>query len=574
MIKKNALIILAIIALGIRLLYISYIQPGNAPDEHAHMAFAASIANGKVMTFKEGLKIIGYPYGTLNPLGYIPGSLSQDIFFLLNNNIKRYLTQFTFKECIYTRVGMILWSIIYIALIFLIVAKVDSPGREIILILCLFLPQIIFIQSYCNLDSLGFFAVAYIIYASQKLNRNNLILASALLSCSKLNTYCAYLFPLITIIFNNKLSFFNRFKKIIYIAAGGMVGLCWIIYSWWTNTRVYHSFLGMSAWNSVLNYTPGGVKIFSKDFIITSINSSFGMFGWMDVLLHHYFYLIWIYTILIPALIILIIDTARRKIISFALLSCVVFNIILHSLASFTSVYNPQGRYLIPGLILLFLFPIEKKSIFHNIHKNILVMYSIYLALLFSVANIVSLNAISDSKDNPAEKFFYKVTTGDQSPQFSFNFVNKKPSPPISSSTTINQSFNSVRDSITELAVNFGTFGGRNDGIISLEVLNKEGKLLLKQSIPVSKLRDCQYYHIDINPPIFTNREDLYNLRISSLEKEPSKQVAVFLIPKNEIETGNPLIRNTINKQQLETIENECYINNNKINDIIDFKIY
>jgi hypothetical protein len=572
--SKKYLFVIAVVAVVMRLLYIFSIQPGNAPDEHAHMAFIKSIANNKIMSFKEGLKTINYPYATLNPLGYIPASIALKACFLKQGIDSGRATEFSFQECIYSRIGLLVWTVFYIGILTILVRDISPYGQAITLTLCLFIPQIIFVQSYCNLDSLGLFGTVYVIFATLKNIRSGLLISSAVLSCSKLNSYCAYTFSAIFILSDKKTPFIARIKSIALILIGGILGLSWMIYSWWINTKEYHSFLGMSAWNNVLNYTPGGVRIFSKDFISASINSSFGMFGWMDIVLNDNIYSIWIISILIPSLAILFIDSIRRNLISIALLFGVVASAILHMLASYTSVYNPQGRYLLPGLILLFMFPIEKKSVFYKIPLKITALYIMAVITFVVYSNVVALNLISTLRDNPAEKFFYKKYPGDKTPQSAFNFISKKPSSPISPNYSIKQTFISQRQFLNEIAINFGTYRGRKNGIITIEIKDDAENTIFQKNIEINKLYDCRYHHLDLDPPIATSVGKKYNIKISSREIDPTRQIAVFFLPLEEIKKDNPLIPNKGNETEDKILIENCYINMNASTFMLDYKLY
>jgi hypothetical protein len=572
--KKNILVALAIIGIILRVCYVFSIQPGNAPDEHGHMGFIKSMSQGKIITFKDGLKEINYPYATLNPLAYIPGAVAQKIYFSILKLGAEKLTEFSFSECIITRIGLLFWAALYILIAYKIASDIAFEGCVFLLLTTLFIPQVVFIQSYCNLDSMGLFATLIIFYSTIKNNNKLIFLSSAILSCCKFNCYSVYVFSVLYIMLTPKIMIYEKVKKILIIVAGASVGVLWITYSWWINTKEYHSFLGMSAWNQVYNCKLGGLSVFGKDFTITSIKSSFAMFGWMDTLIPNLYYILWIWLLLMPILIILGIDALRKRRIAIGIISGLFTIIVLHFTASFMGAYQPQGRYLIPGILLILLFPVDEYSVFYNIDKKVKRLYLIVLVTILVAGNCNSILAIKNCDNNPAEKFFYKNISLDQSPEYSIFCVNKISAEPLSPSYNLEQTFISRNNSITKLSIRFGTYGVRKEGITRIRISDNNNKVLEERFIDNSKLVDCGFYNLLFKPPLIIQAWKEYKIEISSNETNPSSQITVFLNPWNQVKEINPCIKNDLGSEHANILKFGLYTNNTRSPNILDFKIY
>lgn len=347
------------------------VQPGNAPDEIGHMSMALSLAQGKYLTLQESMELTRYPYPVYNPLGYLPSSIALAIGSFLNLTSLELTKPFFFtaSQTYIARLGMQLWTVIFI-FFFLKLIKSQNLTKRIALCLTVgLLPQLIFVQSYVNLDSVGLTVFLYLVWAILKKHEGHIAFSTFLLGCCKMNFFCLYLLPLFYLWGNYRTISLTAFRKIALILVAPMVlSFSWLLFSYFVNTRQYGSFLGFNALPDIYQSPKAGFRVFSLQFLNISLNSAFGRFGWMSIRLPEVLTFPW-RALILPAGLVMLIRKCRRKqddataVYAKLFLAVFIANIASHYWGSFNNDFQPQGRYILPAvMILLSYLVMEVKS--------------------------------------------------------------------------------------------------------------------------------------------------------------------------------------------------------------------
>jgi hypothetical protein len=321
-------------------------------------------ANGKYLNLEESFRMSFYPYAVYNPLGYLPSSLFLWVFSWFDKSVLELSDPFLFTplQNLIARLGMQVWAIGFIVLGFKLISKLRLTIQTALICAVGLIPQLIFVQSYVNLDSIGLTIFLYLIWAIREEKEKHIALGCFLLSCCKMNFFCIFVLPLAFLFFKYKADFMVFLKKSIFVLViPSLLGSLWFLFSYFVNTRPHGSFLGFNALGSIYNSTEtGGFRIFSLSFLNMTLNSAFGRFGWMDLRYPEPIYSLW-RVLILPAGFYLLCKAAFERNTkdpstpNFAKssLALVVLNLFMHYWASFTNGYQPQGRYILPAVIIL-----------------------------------------------------------------------------------------------------------------------------------------------------------------------------------------------------------------------------
>ena len=104
-------------------------------------------------------------------------------------------------EAVYAaRLAQLFWAALYIWLLLKLTASLPMLARFTALSLLGLIPQVIFVQSYVNLDSMGVTMLAYLVWAGKQRSWKHLSLAMTGIAASKLNFYCVGLLPLFLVV--------------------------------------------------------------------------------------------------------------------------------------------------------------------------------------------------------------------------------------------------------------------------------------------------------------------------------------------------------------------------------------
>lgn len=346
-----------------RLIYLFSIQPGNAPDEVGHMIMALGFANGRYVNLEESFRLSHYPYSIYNPLGYFPSAFFLWLWSHLNISVLEISDPFFFSPIQNTiaRVGMQFWTFFFLLFFLNLIQKTERLIQLALICAVALIPQLIFVQSYLNLDSIGLTVFLYLLWAIQSDREHHLAFGSFLLACCKMNFFCLGVVPVGFWFWkyrSQKAVFFR--KLLLYFLIPFSLGFSWFVFSYWVNTRQHGSFLGFNALGSIYNSSKtGGFRIFSLNFINISLNSAFGRFGWMQVRYPEPVYFLW-RVVFLPAGLYATWKAFKTGPLNSKLylaagigLLIVILNISSHFWASFTNDYQPQGRYLLPTVMIL-----------------------------------------------------------------------------------------------------------------------------------------------------------------------------------------------------------------------------
>lgn len=309
----------------------------------------------------------------------------------------------------------------------------------IVLITCL--PQLIFIGSYINNDSLAIFSISIIIYSwiiglETKWNmKSNIILGVGLGMCA-LSYYNAYGFILTsTIIFivsyfinkeNNKIDIKKLFKNGIIIFA-----VTFLICGWWfiRSYIIYDGdFLGLNITEEYAEkYAKEGCKpsnrrtpqnlnqsmatmILKREWLQYTIKSFIGFFGplTMPIGTKAYIAYIAIYFIGFAGYLVYLIKNIKLKfykkeknklLLEIIFIINMIIPVCLSLYYSYTNDFQPQGRYIMPMLIpLMYFVTVGIKELSERFIKNdrvkniifVLFIISLYIIPILYIKNIWS----------------------------------------------------------------------------------------------------------------------------------------------------------------------------------------
>lgn len=369
------------------------IQPNNeGPDEGMKMDICQYIAKyGKLPHGGDPEirnPIWGISYGFTPILSYIVGGVFVKIASIFTSDM----------HILYISVRLV--SVLCITAMSIFNMKIGEKlfknkyYKWFFIILTSMLPQIIFIGSYINNDSLALLSISIIIYAwlkglENKWNIKDCILFSVGLALCALSYYNAYGYLLTSVILfvasyfinkneENKFDFKNMFKKGLLIA-----GITFLLCGWWfiRNAVIYNGdFLGLSTEEeysqnyAMEEFKPSNRKtpqntnmgllnmLFKSGWTIVTLKSFVGLFGTMIITMGTKFYLLYfgVFAIGIIGYIskfykfkhIKELKTDKNKgLLEIIFGINIVIPIGLSIYYSYCSDFQPQGRYIMPMLI-------------------------------------------------------------------------------------------------------------------------------------------------------------------------------------------------------------------------------
>lgn len=392
-IKEKYIKIAFIILIFAMTLTWAIIQPNNeGPDEGMKMDICQYIAKyGKLPHGGDPEirnPIWGISYGFTPILSYIVGGLFVKIASIFTSDM----------HILYISARLV--SVLCITAMSIFNMKIGEKlfknkyYKWFFIILTSMLPQIIFIGSYINNDSLALLSISIIVYAwlkglENKWNIKDCILFSVGLALCALSYYNAYGYLLTSVILfvasyfvnkneENKFDFKNMFKKGLLIA-----GITFLLCGWWfiRNAVIYNGdFLGLSTEEeysqnyAMEEFKPSNRKtpqntnmgllnmLFKSGWTIVTLKSFVGLFGTMIITMGTKFYLLYfgVFAIGIIGYIskfykfkhIKELKTDKNKgLLEIIFGINIVIPIELSIYYSYCSDFQPQGRYIMPMLI-------------------------------------------------------------------------------------------------------------------------------------------------------------------------------------------------------------------------------
>ena len=279
--------------------------------------------------------------------------------------------------------------------------------KWIFIILTTLLPQVTFIGSYINNDSLALLSIAIIVYSwiyglESKWNVKSCILLAIGIGLCALSYYNAYGYILVSaIIFMvyyiiNKTTFKDFIKKAVLISL-----IAFLIAGWWfiRSGIIYDGdFLGLNITDEYAEKyaveelkpsnreTPANTgaslinMLIQKGWLKEVALSFIAVFGGMEIRMHLYVY--FLYLLIFAIGIIGYITkfyklkyiknmSSNKKILEIIFIISILIPIVLSLYYSYYSDYQPQGRYLMPILIpFIYFVTVGLESILEKLIKN------------------------------------------------------------------------------------------------------------------------------------------------------------------------------------------------------------
>ena len=421
-INEKKVKILFIITITVFALIIAIIQPINAgPDEKMKMDICKYIAkyNNLPHGGDEEIRdsVWGISYGFTPILSYILGGLFIKISSMFTQDIQ---IQYIAARLV---------SVLSYAIMSIFVLKIaDKLFKNIyykwlFTMLVTILPQILFIASYINNDSLALMSIAIIIYSWIKgLESNWNLKTCIMLACGiglcALSYYNAYGYILTSAIFF--ISFFIAKKEYLKMIKKGIIitAIVLAICGWWfvRNYIIYDGdILGLNTTDEYgekyaqEDYKPSNREtpahegksltemLFGQDWIKQTVKSFIGVFGGMNILLPSFCYYIYIIVLGVGCVGYLISyykfqhfkeQPQNMNLLEIIFIINIIIPILLSVYYSYFSDFQPQGRYIMPMLIPFMYFVtygiqnIIENKIKLNIKQKKLIKFIIILLII------------------------------------------------------------------------------------------------------------------------------------------------------------------------------------------------
>lgn len=408
-------------------------QPlGNPPDEYNRFLIPQYIAEHGTLPngYDESIRIHGYgfSYGFQPILPYMFQGYSMSFFSLFTESDSAFY--------IVAR-GVNVFFGLCMAIVVWLLGKEWFQDRRFSLLfsyLITFLPQSLYMHTYVNTDSCCMLSIAIMLYGITKCFHHNFLLrdctllAVGIILCA-LSYYNAYGYILSSILLftaghfhrEKKLTFDwkNWLKKGCFISAIVLLGIAW----WFIRSALLYDgdILGLATRDkcAMLYATPqfhpetrvtwqnSGHSIFDmlaeSDFLNTSMLSFIGIYGAMEITSTIWMYRAYKYGFLLALLFCTIISdrktihfspainekTSLRIFFHINMIFCIMLPLFLSIWYSYTTDYQPQGRYLLPALIPLVYYAVKGVEKFYALSTpkysfaNQILNVMFYLTLAF-----------------------------------------------------------------------------------------------------------------------------------------------------------------------------------------------
>lgn len=369
-----------------------------------------------------------------NPIWGISYAFTPILSYMISAVFMKIAMIFTTNEFAIV-VAARLVSVICMTLLSIVCMKISEklfkgPYKWLFTILVIFLPQMIFLGSYINNDSLALLSIGIIIYSwilglERKWDIKTCILLAVGIGICALSYYNAYGYILCSI-FIYLITCIQDKKPIKELLLKGLLifAIAFAIAGWWfiRNFIIYDGdFLGMSTSNEyaemyamdfckpskIQNPVNRGVSLYQmlirENWIRTTILSFIGLFGYMSIIMNRLIYDVYLVLFLIGGIgtLILFKDFILNKIKKRTETDGkdIVFNVIfivsiiipwcLSIYYSYFSDFEPQGRYIMPMIIPFMYFAVKG---IERIFKKILrkeILQKVVIALINTVLIIM-----------------------------------------------------------------------------------------------------------------------------------------------------------------------------------------
>ena len=412
-------------------------QPfGNPPDEYNRFLIPKYIAEHGTLPngYDESIRIYGYGFS----YGFQP-----ILPYMLQGYTMRLVAVFTDSQTalLYTaRSVNVLLGLCMATVVWFLGSKWFQDRRFSVLFsfLVTFLPQSIYMHTYVNTDSCCMLSIAIMLYAvTEGLShdfriRDCVLLSVGIILCA-LSYYNAYGFILSCILLftaghlhrKSKLIFDwkNWLKKGCLISAIVLLGIAW----WFIRSALLYDgdILGLTSRDQCallyaipqfhpdtrITWQNSGHSIFdmlkNSDFLNTSLLSFIGIYGAMEITSTIWMYRAYKYGFFLALILCMVISdkktihfgnsinkkTSLKNFFHGNMIFCILLPVFLSIWYSYTTDYQPQGRYLLPSLIPLAYYAVKGVEKFFSLstpkHKfperviSITIVFTLVLILFF-----------------------------------------------------------------------------------------------------------------------------------------------------------------------------------------------
>ena len=348
----NALFILLIIAyvvLGQVLLWnIPYSYPFGGPDEPMHLSMAEYIAKYLSWPQWDSTEVARNAYG----VSYSPGG-----------SIVYWLHGLSYKLFGHHRIGAYLLLLFYLLLSIIAYRKNQLAG---FLLLAGLLPQTLFTFSYINSDvgtiiAALLFGMSVGVFVTGEDNKKNffiLLFFAGLTITAKLHLWAmAFLTLIWAVIYKRKVLYiYDKKIWILALLLGLLPASWWFITSYFTNDG---DILGIfTSAKAIVKFGNPDLPSLARpwgdlsivDFLYSTLISLYANWGWMNLGLHTYEYIL-VSILAISIAVVLYTKIDKNIFIFFILLIVVNFGFMLIYSSAYD--YQAQGRYLFPSIYII-----------------------------------------------------------------------------------------------------------------------------------------------------------------------------------------------------------------------------
>lgn len=442
---------LMVLAVATRILAVYAVYPGDAPDERAHMGLIVAISDGQLLAVDKEFPMTGYAFSIYNPLAYLPSVFalntawgwadqdkpqhSRDVFlgkleeleawketwnsldsstrpswydYLQEQDFSGH-SQFSFETTYLARWGNLVWALAYLVMIPLVIRPYRNSEKILLVGLLAFTPQILFVQSYVNLDSMGLFVSLYLFWAVREERWRHAALACLLTAFCKMNFYCIYFLPAAYLFFRYPWQWKLWLQRSLLLFLPSFIVL--VGWNWYVHYEINTGMIGGALSIAALyGVEPGGSRVFQWPFLEASLDSAFGLFGYLyQPVPIRWAYPLWKFVLIPVGLITLIVtairyrpccalfnrnarEPSREGALAIAVLAVLVVNVVIHYYASYgNNGYSPQGRYFFGAMVMFFCYwPLATRWLKNGL-APLRWFFNVGLALLFFFFSFYSL---------------------------------------------------------------------------------------------------------------------------------------------------------------------------------------
>lgn len=392
-IEKIAKVMLAVFVFGLCLAW-AIAQPYNsAPDEEMKYDVCRYLV-------EHGKLPHGGEESIRNPIWGISYAFTPILSYMISAIFMKIAMIFSADEFVIV-VAARMVSVICMTLLSIVCMKISEklfkgPYKWLFTMLVVLLPQMVFLGSYINNDSLALLSIGIIVYAwilglERKWDIKSCILLAVGIGICALSYYNAYGYILCSIFIYLITAFRERTTIKAVLSKGLLIfAIAFAIAGWWfiRNFIIYDGdFLGMNTSNEYAEmyamdaYKPSkiqnpvnrGVSLYQmlvrENWIRMTVLSFIGLFGYMSIIMNRLIYDVYMIQFFVGAIGILfvfkdfIFSKEKRNfkniIFNVIFIISIIIPWILSIYYSYFSDFEPQGRYIMPMIIPFMYFVVK-----------------------------------------------------------------------------------------------------------------------------------------------------------------------------------------------------------------------